>query len=278
MKKNKFRTRIIGFAGRKRSGKSELATFLHEQFGAVIITIASYLKQMCCELLECSYSELSLMKDNGTTFSKTVTKKWVDIINNKTNIDKEIIINEIGGITFTNVRQMLQVIGTNLIRQHNPNWHIEQMLKEINSFDNNTLIAIDDVRFPNEKEAIEQLGGEVIFIIRTHDCLNVSNHISERSLTWRNFEENCVIFNENTINEFINKFFHWYNQETETLGSKLKEYSKNNDFGLELNEEVIEVVNNIKTNGEEFNNIGIIKHNGQTIYNPYVTENIKRWL
>lgn len=278
MNKNNFRTHIIALAGRKRSGKTELATFLQEEYGAVIVTIASYLKQLCCELLECDLQQLLLMKDNGTTFSKTVTKKWVDIIHNKAKIDKEIIINEIGGITFTDVRQMLQVIGTNLIRQHNPNWHIEQMVNEINSFDKNTFIVIDDVRFPNEKEAIEQLGGEVIFIIRTHDCLNISNHLSEISLSWKDFDDKHVIFNENTISELKNKFFGWFKQDTEFLEHKLKEYSKNSDFGLELNDDVIDVVNYIKTNGEVFNNLGIIKHNGHAIYNPYITENIKRWL
>ena len=50
--------KIIGFAGRKRSGKTCLAKVLQENEGAVIITIADYLKRLCCKLLEMSYDEL----------------------------------------------------------------------------------------------------------------------------------------------------------------------------------------------------------------------------
>ena len=57
MKKNNYN--IIAFAGRKRSGKTCLCKMLQQEENAVIITIANYLKYLCCELMNMSYEELN---------------------------------------------------------------------------------------------------------------------------------------------------------------------------------------------------------------------------
>ena len=44
MSKNKLR--LIGFAGRKRSGKTSLAEYLKNEENAIIITIADFLKYL----------------------------------------------------------------------------------------------------------------------------------------------------------------------------------------------------------------------------------------
>ena len=66
MSKNQLK--IIGFAGRKRSGKTTLAKYLKNEENAVIITIADFLKYLCCELMNMSYEELNEKKDNGYVF------------------------------------------------------------------------------------------------------------------------------------------------------------------------------------------------------------------
>ena len=63
---------IIGFAGRQRCGKGLLSAGLKEWFETntdrpvQIVTIASYLKKLCCELIEVpTIEELNDIKDRG---------------------------------------------------------------------------------------------------------------------------------------------------------------------------------------------------------------------
>ena len=145
MKKNNYN--IIAFAGRKRSGKTCLCKMLQQEENAVIITIANYLKYLCCELMNMSYEELNEKKDNGYTFNVVPDEKWFNIISKRTNISIEDIKNELQGKHITSIRELLQVIGTDVIRKYNENWHVQKMIEEIESYSEDKLIVIDDVRF-----------------------------------------------------------------------------------------------------------------------------------
>lgn len=270
---------IIAFAGRKRSGKTELSKFLKDEYGAIVITIASYLKELCANILNCDINTLLQMKDDGTTFRKKVGKRVIKLIHLKTNIPLGIIEKEIGSITFTNVRQMLQVIGTDLIRKYNPNWHVEQMINEIKTYNKTQLIAIDDVRFPNEKQAIEEMGGKVFFIIRTSNCLDVSNHLSETSLMWNDFDDKNIIINSKTINILQKKLQIWYNKMSVNIDEEAIVIPKQaRIFGKDFNSDVERIVNKIK-NDKSFNENGTVDFGeGVIINNPYITENLKKWL
>lgn len=198
--------KIIGFAGRKRSGKGMLSEVVRANCqNTVVITVASYLKHLCCDLLGTDYDTLNEWKDNGHTFATTPSERWLNLINKKTGISVEDIKKEIGGICFTNVRQMLQVIGTDLIRKYYPLWHVHCMVEDIKSYGDDHTIVVDDVRFPDERKAIEEMGGTVFFVIRPN-CFDVSNHISETSLVWRMFDYDHIIINDlpkETLQEYF---------------------------------------------------------------------------
>lgn len=275
---NKKNIKLIGFAGRKRSGKTELAKYMKEKDGAVIITVASFLKKLCCELLSCDLNTLNQIKDDGTTFKQSVTSEWVSIINKRTGIPSQYITETIGEITFINVRQMLQVIGTDLIRKYCPNWHVEQMINEIKSYSNDQIIVIDDVRFPNEKKAIETLGGEVIFLIRTSDCLNVSQHKSEISLSWQDFSDTHILFNEANLRELQQRFNSWFYNNKMYVDDNVKLYTSQRNFGIKFTSEIEDVITNINEGGEAFNKFGVFIKDDKKVYNPFITENLKRWL
>ena len=199
-------SRIIAFAGRKRSGKSMLAKGMKEYSpNVVIVTVADNLKFLCCKLLNRTYDELNQMKDDGTIFEAKVDGTWVSIINRETKISDEIICKEIGGRIFTNVREVLQVIGTDLIRKYIPDWHIDKTIERIKSYGEDKIIVVDDVRFPNEKCKIEEIGGDVFFVIRPN-CWDVSNHPSEVALKYTDFCENRIIINEYTEEQMVAYF------------------------------------------------------------------------
>ena len=208
-------SRIIAFAGRKRSGKGMLAKGIQEYYpNSVIVTIADNLKYLCCELLNVSYDKLNKMKDDGTIFRENVDGRWISIIHKETEISDDVICTEIGEKTFTTVREMLQVIGTDLIRKYVPNWHIDKTIERIKSIDEDKIVIVDDVRFPNEKSEIEKIGGEVFFVIRPN-CFDVSNHPSETALCYREFSSKNIIINDLDKDLMVLSFVSFYFSEVD---------------------------------------------------------------
>lgn len=214
---NKNKLRLIGFAGRKRSGKTTLAKYLKNEENAIIITIADFLKYLCCDLMNMSYEELNEKKDNGYTFDIVPDNRWFNIIDKRTHIGIYNIKKELQNVHITSIRQLLQIIGTDVIRKYNENWHVEKMIEEIQSYSDDKLIIIDDVRFPNEREAILNLSGEVFFIVRPN-AISISNHVSETSLKWQDFKYEKVIINKyDTEEEFITNFKIHYVNDFKTM-------------------------------------------------------------
>ena len=200
------RSKIIAFAGRKRSGKGMLAKGMREYSpNVVIIAVADNLKFLCCKLLNRTYDELNQMKDDGTIFEAKVDDYWVSTIKHETKISDNIIRNEIGGRVFTNVREVLQIIGTDLIRKYSPDWHIDKTIEHIKSYGDDKIVVVEDVRFPNEKRRIEEIGGDVYFIIRPN-YWDVSNHPSEKALKYTDFNDNRIIINEYSKEQMIEYF------------------------------------------------------------------------
>ena len=228
MTKNKLK--IIGFAGRKRSGKTTLAKYLKNEENAIIITIANFLKYLCCDLMNMSYEELNEKKDNGYTFDVVPDNRWFNIIDKRTHIGIDNIKKELQNVHITSIRQLLQVIGTDVIRKYNENWHVEKMIEEIQSYSEDKLIVIDDVRFPNERDAILRLSGEVFFIVRPNS-LTISNHPSETALKWHNFSFDKVIINNYpNEEEFITNFKVHYTNDFETFIPKSLLVSENMNY------------------------------------------------
>jgi len=188
--------KIIAFSGRMRSGKTELSNICEKE-GFNKLYFALPLKQLCANLLEISIDELNKMKANKESLGITIDDDFCEIISEETDIPLDIVHKYCDGVVLKDVRHMLQFIGTDLIRNCNTNWHVNKIREMVNPKMN---YVFDDVRFPNEKALIEELGGDCWFIIRpTID--NVSNHESETSLTWEDFGNNIII-NDEGLNLF----------------------------------------------------------------------------
>lgn len=203
---------IIGFAGRKRCGKGLLTTGLKEWFEqntdrpVKIVTIASYLKKLSCELIGVpTIEELNNLKDRGVELNIQIpVDEWADKLHEKSGIEKDILVKELTEKgTILDVRELLQYVGTDVFRKYYPGWHIDQALKDIKASPDNAVILIDDVRFVNEKDGIEVLGGDIYFIARP-SCLAVSNHASETSLHWGMFTPSHTLINDGTPEDILN--------------------------------------------------------------------------
>lgn len=233
MEKNK---QIIGFSGRICSGKTVLSKALQNEFGAEIITVAGALKELACKLspeLFPSINVLNQKKRDGNVLNMLITETHIGIISDETNVPIEHVREQCSKKKkWDDTRDMLQFIGTDIIRQYNPNWHVEKLKENIRK-SNSDFICVDDIRFPNEKEAIEEMGGECYFIIRPQ-ANNISNHPSETSLRWQDYDKAHILLNEHTEFFFRYKFIE-YLKDNMKLQSEYPILLSGNEYYLQEN-------------------------------------------
>ena len=186
--------KILSFSGRKRSGKTELAKVCIK-YNYELINFADSLKELICNSLEITREYLEEYKDTivENKYRYNLSKK-IKYIANETNISEELVSNFLS-IPFNSIRQILQTIGTDIIKRNNSSWHINKIKEKIlNNPDK--YYCIGDTRFTDEKKMIEELNGECWFIIRPN-MFEISNHSSEINLKWADFGDNIIFNNIN---------------------------------------------------------------------------------
>jgi thymidine kinase len=84
-------------------------------------------------------------------------------------------------------RQILQHLGTNLMRAWIPGFWEKLMMEQLAQIDyKNQVVAIDDCRFPQEADLIRSLGGQVVHVLGRSTMFATeeeANHESEQGLT-----------------------------------------------------------------------------------------------
>ena len=137
---------------------------------------------------------------------------------------------KVGNVRFSGIREIMQVVGTDLIRAHNPDWHcnrVKGQIFEMLAEDNGTNIVIDDLRFPNEKVMLHGLGAHCWYVVRPKFD-NMSMHESETSLTWLDFHN--IILNVGDFGETLKNWDNFlldYNLNDErkwNIESRLADY------------------------------------------------------
>lgn len=285
---------IIGLCGRCYSGKTELANVC-QKLGYEKLSFATPLKELIAKILNTTIDGVNQLKNVEINF--TFSTNTINIIHNETQIPINIIEEKISDKVFKNSRELLQIIGTDLIREYNNDWHVNKLKEKINI---NKKYIFDDVRFPNEKKMIEDLGGDTWFIIRP-DLSKISNHISETSLNWKDFK-NIIINNEPlSLLLFKWEFFISKYEENKLIRKKLLDYiekNKNNFLSeWKYNSKELKYIDMFfiykdyysfnKTNLENIENVVLDNNNVKIIYNndtekillnPFEIEDIKKFL
>jgi len=223
---------LIAFAGRMRSGKTELANICVKK-GFEKIYFALPLKQLCANLLNISISKLNKLKVDKTEINLKIDNDLCKKISEETEIPLDVVEKTCNDVIIKDVRHMLQFIGTDLIRKYNTDWHVNKVRQMIDASKN---YVIDDVRFKNELALVRELGGDCWFVIRPR-INNISNHESETSLTWKDFG-NKIIINDGSLELFTFRwetFLNTYEKSVVTRDKCLGERNITNLFG-ELSE------------------------------------------
>ena len=150
---------LIGLHGKAQSGKSTVAEHLFTH-GFDEMTFAYPLKELVVDLFDLS---------------------WDQVLDEEL---KEKIDLRYG----MSPRRMLQHLGTDVFRQMYPNiWidHLVRRAKRLKKTGQGERLVVSDVRFKNEKEAIEKEGGHVWKIVRGNNPGSASGfegHASECDL------------------------------------------------------------------------------------------------
>ena len=160
--------RIIAFSGRKHSGKTFLSEICKNEYGYQILYFADGLKNLLCKLMNINRNVLDTMKDIHQEIKLHDSIPYLaECLNLKEADVKEFVRFK---KPFNSIREILQFLGTEIIRKYCPSWHIDQLKKNMTS----DKICIGDCRFPDEKEFIESIGGETWIVIRPHYLDDVS--------------------------------------------------------------------------------------------------------
>lgn len=181
-------TKIIAFAGRKQSGKTTCSMFVQEYLGAAkIYNFADPLKRdICMNILGLTYNQCY-----GDDIDKNTP---TDVFWNGKNLT---------------AREVMQFVGTDLFRKMKQDVWASATINKIKK-EQSPIAIIADCRFPNEVDAIKDIGGLVIKLNR--NPYN-SDHPSETALDAPEYnQENFdIVVNNDTItieeqNQIILKF------------------------------------------------------------------------
>lgn len=204
---------IVTIAGRLNSGKGELAS-LFEKRGFIKLKFADALKDLLCEFLGIDRETLEKQKEDKLNFK--FNTQQIEILAKKLNVAPGEIAWLVEDKVFSSIRILMQFIGTEVIRYFEPKWHIEQLANKLEEGKN---YIIDDCRFPDEKNFLLTKGSHFWFVFRP-GLFNISNHISETSLRWGEFDN--LILNDNI------------NEVKEIIDNRLDKMIENNDLGITL--------------------------------------------
>jgi hypothetical protein len=195
-----YNENIIAICGRKGSGKTELASVC-EELGYERISFAASLKKLVAKLIGVeTVEEVDDLKNEPKYYM--FGQEEFNLISEVTGIPVDSVSNELNDISLRSVRDVLQVVGTNVIRKYNENWHVNETKKLIQD---GKKYVFDDVRLQNELDFIKSLNGVRIFVLRPK-IDNVSNHESETTLKWQDFKDDFLICNDCDLSDLKTRF------------------------------------------------------------------------
>lgn len=172
-------------------------------------------------MLNIDRTELEKVKNNGLTLDFTPTEEIMQMVSKETNISIVNIKDFFDQNTSFTMRELLQKIGTNLIRKFNENWHVDKVKNSIESElkkNKNVKIVVDDVRFQNEIKMLNNFNANIFFVIRPYN-FNVTNHESDISILWNDplIPYDNIIINDATSEALLYEWENYIKTKTKNV-------------------------------------------------------------
>ena len=206
---------IISISGRKLSGKTTLANEAIKR-GFIKISFADKLKKITSELIDCPVEDLSDPIKKEEKFNTPYY--WLDLKNKLEKVLNLSLPNDIQNMLLESKRDVLQFIGTEVLRRVDSEYHVNSLREQIEP---NKNYVTDDCRFLNEFQLLSNLGAVSILVIRPSHMV-YSNHESETALNRKYFQK--IIKNNQSKEKFIEMFNRFLDDKTnleETISSRM---------------------------------------------------------
>ena len=175
---------IFGIGGKARAGKGSIAKVFIKDYNFIEINFADSLKSYCSQTFNLPLNTFNddNLKDSPISEHLTidVLKRFLDVIEEDGGIPtSHIDLASIALIEFTSPRHILQHMGTEIARKLvcDDVW-IRIFKSKVNESERH--IVCSDVRFPNEVNAIKELGGHALYVSRPSVEDAVRGHSSEQ--------------------------------------------------------------------------------------------------
>lgn len=197
---------IIGLTGNKGAGKTTAFNFIKAKYPDIIeLQLAKYLKEVCSIVFE---TDIKYFEDSH--FKELVINPAFPHF--QLTLTSLPLIYELYGLKlrtsdfrkhlnagFWTPRQVLQYVGTEILREREPTIHIRKMVESI-QFQTSQNYIITDIRFINEYNTLktmldDKLGFDMIYIQRDEAEAKAGDHKSESEI--KEIAKNAKIVNNN---------------------------------------------------------------------------------
>lgn len=188
---------IIGIGGKKMSGKDTTAKFFIDK-GFIPTSFADPLKRYVARLYYWDLADLycPIKKEEKLATPVSWNKHKAEVLGNLINADKPL---DTKTAEFRSKREALQYIGTEVIRNYDVNFHVNETVKSLNPKNN---YVIPDCRFINELNFVKDKGGFTYYVIRP-SLTHQDGHASENALTATDFD--ATILNDGNLEQLYSK-------------------------------------------------------------------------
>ena len=177
---------VVGFSGRKQSGKDTCADHLVRRYGFKKVSFAGKLKKLCAMLFDL---DLGLLDGTDDQKNSLTHLRWSDW---------ELTVEDPHHPEYLTHREVLQVVGTQVFRSKYQNIWVHTLFSGL---EDGCQYVIPDARFDNEADAITESGGFVIKVERAEAESVVDHHESERGLSQGKYHH--VLRNETTLEDLF---------------------------------------------------------------------------
>jgi len=182
---------LVSLSGQKRSGKDTVADILVKQFKFTKIALADPLRDICSRVFDIPTSTFldDTLKEKQFErpifLNEDMLGYIMAIVENEWEFDvsksKAAAMSDFLGCGFAHPRQLLQIVGTEIIRGCiDDNIFLELANRRIDKIDGN--VVVSDVRFAVEQEWARNKGALMCLIKRPSLTLSQDTHASENQL------------------------------------------------------------------------------------------------
>ncbi len=183
---------IVSLSGVKRSGKSTVASILVNKFAFKEIALADPLRALCSKVFDIPLSTFLSDELKEKQFERPVFLNEAHLGHILAIIENEWgfevtpeasgAMSEFIGVGFKHPRQILQIVGTEVIRGSiDDNIFLNLADRRIEELNGN--VVVSDVRFEVEQQWAKKQGALMCLIKRPHLKLPSDTHVSENQLT-----------------------------------------------------------------------------------------------